>query len=37
MSGELDNIQGSKTIYMMDQKIVKPFIGSVPIDYENNN
>ena len=29
MSREFESIQGSKTIYMMDQKIVKPFIHSV--------
>ena len=34
MSDHLDGIQKNKTMYMMDQKIIKPFVGNVPINYE---
>ena len=34
MSDHLDGIQKNKTMYMMDQKIIKPFVRNVPINYE---
>lgn len=34
MPEQTNNIQANKTIYMMDQKIIKPFIGGSPVNYE---
>ena len=34
MEEQFNSIQGKKLLYMMDQKILRPFVGTVPINYE---
>lgn len=34
MEEQFNSIQGNKLLYMMDQKILRPFVGTVPVNYE---
>ena len=34
MEEQFNSIQGNKLLYMMDQKILRPFVGIVPVNYE---
>ena len=34
MEEQFNSIQGNKLLYMMDQKILGPFVGTVPVNYE---